>query len=120
VRFLLDQDVYAVTVRYLCSKGHDVVTATDPAHATATDLSLLELASSESRILISRDRDYGELVFVRGARTGVIYLRILPSTLEAVHAEFDRVLSSYSEADLRRAFVVVEPARHRIRRFVSK
>jgi len=27
MRFLTDQDVYAITIRFLCSLGHDVVTA---------------------------------------------------------------------------------------------
>lgn len=34
----------------------------------------------------------------------------------AVHAEFERVLASYTEVELGNAFVVVEPDRHRYRR----
>ena len=41
---------------------------------------------------------------------------MLPSTLEAVHAELGRVLSLYSEAELLGSFVVVEPGRHRVRK----
>lgn len=47
---------------------------------------------------------------------GVIYLRVLPSTLNPVHAELGRVLTLYSEQELQGSFVVIEPARHRIRR----
>jgi hypothetical protein len=33
-----------------------------------------------------------------------------------VHAEFERVLTLYTEQELQGSFVVIEPGRHRIRR----
>jgi predicted nuclease of predicted toxin-antitoxin system len=65
---------------------------------------------------MTRDRDFGGLVFVQGSGPGVIYLRILPSTQDAVHAELERVLTLYSDVELQGSFVVIEPGRHRIRR----
>ncbi len=47
---------------------------------------------------------------------GVLYLRILPSMQNAVHKELEKVLKSYTEDELANAFVVIEPAGHRIRR----
>ncbi len=44
------------------------------------------------------------------------YLRILPSAVNAVHAELARVIQKYSEKELAGAFVVVEPDRHRFRK----
>ncbi len=55
-------------------------------------------------------------MFARSLGAGVLYLRVLPSTLEAVHAELGRVLSLYNEAELLGSFVVVEPGRHRVRK----
>jgi hypothetical protein len=46
----------------------------------------------------------------------VIYLRILPSDIDEVHAELKKVLESYGEDELAKSFVVVEKGRHRIRR----
>lgn len=46
----------------------------------------------------------------------MLYLRVLPSTLQAVHAELGRVLGLYGEKELQGAFVVIEPGRYRIRR----
>lgn len=51
---------------------------------------------------------------------GVIYLRMLPSTQNLVHQELERVLQEHSESELKRAFVVVEPGRHRFRRLKKK
>lgn len=118
MRLLTDQDVYAVTVRFLQQAGHDVVTAGQLAMSRASDSDLLQAAKSDRRILVTRDRDYGALVFVEGLSTGVIYLRMTASTIALVHSELSRVLTLYSESELLTAFVVVEPGRHRLRRLV--
>ncbi|MGC8785808.1 MAG: DUF5615 family PIN-like protein [Anaerolineae bacterium] len=120
MKFLLDQDVYAVTARFLSDLGHDVLTVAAIGLSRASDLELLQSAREQQRVLVTRDRDFGNLVFVQGLGTGVIYLRILPSTQEAVHRELAKVLEEHPEPDLRRAFVVVEPGRHRFRRLPSK
>jgi predicted nuclease of predicted toxin-antitoxin system len=116
MKFLLDQDVYALTVRFLRALEHDVVTAAEIGCAQATDAALLRLAQDHGRLFVTRDRDFGGLVFVEGAGKGVIYLRISPATVQACHRELETVLRSYSEAELGSAFVVVEPGRHRFRR----
>jgi|GEM_PF-4728781 len=48
--------------------------------------------------------------------SGVIYLRILPTTVNKVHNELIRVIETYSEVELVGAFVVVEPDGHRFRK----
>ncbi|HEX9652220.1 MAG TPA: DUF5615 family PIN-like protein [bacterium] len=119
MRFLLDQDVYEVTRKFLESLKHDVVPVAQFGLSRADDSDLLRMAQKEDRIFVTRDRDFGNLVFVSGLKTGVIYLRQLPFTRHAVHAELERVLSSYSEGELQKAFVVVEPGRHRFRKILN-
>jgi predicted nuclease of predicted toxin-antitoxin system len=92
-----------------------VATAAELRLACAADEDLLRAARHEGRILVTRDRDYGNLVFVQKEAWGVIYLRMRPATQAAVHAELSRVLSGYGEDRLRSSFVVVEPMRHRTR-----
>lgn len=82
----------------------------------ASDEEILRTAQQQRRILITRDRDYGNLVFVRAIGSGVIYLRVLPSTVNAVHEKLARVIQKYSEKELAGAFVVVEPDRYRFRK----
>lgn len=116
MRFLLDQDVYAVTARFLANAGHDVVLVAQIGLSQATDEEILRKAQEQKRILVTRDRDYGNLVFVRTVGTGVIYLRILPTTVNTVHGELARILQTYSEEELIGAFVVVESDGHRFRK----
>ena len=116
VKFLLDQDVYGMTAKFLNEANLDVISVAQLGLSRAKDTEVLSTAQSQGRILITRDRDYGNLVFVQSLGAGVIYLRILPSNVSAVHTELMRVIEKYSAAELSNAFVVVEANGHRFRR----
>ena len=116
MKFLIDQDVYAVTTKFLIDAGHDVIIVAQIGLAQASDEEILTVAQAENRILVTRDRDYGNLVFVRAMGTGVIYLRVLPKTVNEVHNQLARVIENYSEVELKGAFLVVEPDGHRFRK----
>ena len=120
MRFLLDQDVYATTARLLSDLGHDVILLAQIGLARADDEDLLRAAQNQSRLFVTRDRDFGGLVFVNALGSGVLYLRVMPSTQNSVHQELERVLNSYTEEELRQAFVVVEAGGHRFRRVANK
>ncbi len=113
---LADHDVYAATIQFLAALGHEVVSVAQLGLQEAEDCELLHVAHEQARIMLSRDRDFGGLVFAQGQAPGIVYLRILPSTQNAVHAELKRVLTLYTQQELQGWFVVVEPGRHRIRR----
>ncbi|HKS40850.1 MAG TPA: DUF5615 family PIN-like protein [Blastocatellia bacterium] len=85
MKFLPDQDVYANTARLLGDSGHDVITAAEIGCSQATDSELLNFAQEQERIFVTRDRDFGGLVYLKKIGAGVIYLRVLPSTLQAGH-----------------------------------
>jgi predicted nuclease of predicted toxin-antitoxin system len=116
MRLLLDQDIYQSAIRFLVDLGHDVLLVEQIGLASVANDRLIAVAQEQGRIFVTRDRDFGGLVFVSGVETGVIYLRISPSRMAIVHQELQTVLASYTEDDLRCAFVVVEPGRHRFRR----
>jgi predicted nuclease of predicted toxin-antitoxin system len=115
LKFLVDQDVYALTIQLLLRLGHDVVTAAERKLDRASDSDVLNSARDDERIVVTRDRDFGALVFAESQGWGVIYLRIVGTNMRAVHDELERVLALYDEPGLLRSFVVVGPGRHRIR-----
>lgn len=116
MRFLADQDVYQVTVDLLRSLEHDVQRASDVGLARATDEEMLSYALAEDRILVTRDKDFGALVFVHVTEhSGVILLRLTPQTMSETHRELIRLLDAHTVDELRRRFVTVELGRHRIR-----
>ena len=66
MKFLLDQDVYAPTRRFLAELGHDVLPVAHIGLAQAGDEELLGVAQERGRIFVARDRDFGSLVFLKG------------------------------------------------------
>jgi len=116
LKFLTDQDVYVVTVRFLRELGHDVLTAAEAGLSRSDDSALLARAVQEGRIMVTRDKDYGGLVFVNRLGAGVILLRLKPETLQSAHERLALVLKKYTAEELADAFVVVEPGQHRFRK----
>ena len=115
MRFLIDNDVYGQTIRLLASLGHDLLHANAIGKLNPADIDLLLEARRQNRIMMTRDRDFGNLAFARNFKTGIVYLRIDPSLVASVHQELLRVISLYDEQRLLKSFTVVEPGMHRIR-----
>jgi predicted nuclease of predicted toxin-antitoxin system len=121
MRFLADNDVWKKTIDLLRTWGHEVVTAREVNLSDSSDRELLAKAADDNRLLITRDSDFGALVFLgKAAHNGVILLRITPETTVEVHQELGIVLNKHREGDLRRCFTTVEPGRHRIRKLPAK
>lgn len=117
MKLLTDHDVYKITVDFLRQHGHDVATAKDLGLHKAADKQLLEKAKITDRLFITRDKDFGMLVFLKEELcSGVIYLKITPSTINEVHDKLQKILEKYTEKYLKATFCVVEPHRYRIRR----
>ncbi len=77
MNFLADEDVEKPVVEMLRLEGHDVLYMCEIATRTI-DEKLLEQANSESRILLTGDKDYGELVFLqKKVATGVVLMRFV-------------------------------------------
>jgi predicted nuclease of predicted toxin-antitoxin system len=116
MRFLTDQDVFYSTITFLREWGNDDVTAKEINLNQAKDEELLLKAKELGRIFITRDKDFGALVFLGNINTGVILLRMIPSTIEETHNELKYLLNEHTEEELNQYFSVVEPNRYRIRK----
>lgn len=71
MKLLLDQDVYYKTYKLLIDNGYDTVTAKNLNLEKASDIQILENAEKLSRILITRDKDFGSLVFLLKPSTNI-------------------------------------------------
>ncbi len=114
MRWLVDECVDAGLVTRLRASGHDVVYAAEVAPA-ASDTAILDMAQAQERLLLTEDKDFGDLVFRRGVRVpGTVLLRIDPARhalkirrLEAAIARFgDKLFGRYT---------IIEEARFRSR-----
>lgn len=99
MKFLLDQSTDARLIAYLRSQGHDATRIAADYPSGLPDTEVLAIAVREGRILITDDRDFGELVFVqRQPHTGVIYLRLGEyADLATKTARLAFVLDRYAE-----------------------
>jgi predicted nuclease of predicted toxin-antitoxin system len=76
VRRLVDECVDAALVDQLRTSGHDVVYVAEVAPRTS-DVDVLLRAHNERRLLLTEDKDFGDLIF-RQARSvpGIVLVRI--------------------------------------------
>jgi predicted nuclease of predicted toxin-antitoxin system len=65
MRFLLDESADARLAPCLRGLGHDVTRLTVDYPAGLPDPRVLAIAAAEGRVLLTNDRDFGELVFPR-------------------------------------------------------
>jgi len=80
MRFLIDRCAGTLTAEWLRTQGHDVVESRELGPDPG-DRVLLEWAEQESRILITIDTDFGQLVFLEGQpHSGLIRLPVVPSS----------------------------------------
>jgi predicted nuclease of predicted toxin-antitoxin system len=113
VKLLLDTCISGGAVGPLAAAGHDVIWAGDWP-ADPGDDEILARASHEGRILITLDKDFGELAVVREqAHAGIIRLVILSASQQA--AACVMALNRYGTELRSGAIVTVEPGRIRIR-----
>ncbi len=79
IRLLANENFPLPSVNYLRGHGHDVL-AIGTDYPGITDREIVELATREHRLILTFDRDYGELIFRHQMRpgAGVVYLRQFP------------------------------------------
>ena len=112
MKFLFDRCAGRRLAEWLRNEGHDVFDAGELEHDPG-DATLLQQAAAESRILITLDNDFGELLFVRRApHAGVIRLPDLPVNQRIILMA--EVIRDHREAVERHALITIRGSRIRI------
>ena len=76
MRFLVDECTGPKVAKWLREQGHEVFSVFDDARAISDD-EVLAKAFAETFILITNDKDFGEMIFrERREHHGVIFLRL--------------------------------------------
>lgn len=115
MRFLLDVCAASRSMaQTLTDLGHDVLSALEVA-PRASDQELLALALAEQRILVTEDKDFGELVFVRRLPHPCI-IRFADMTVAEQATAMLQLIEGESEAMRSDSIIVVTRSRVRIRR----
>ena len=115
MKLLVDESIDKRIVEKLRQDGHDVIYVTEMEPSIGDD-DVLHRANKSDSLLITADKDFGELIFRQGlAHAGVVLVRLAGLSHEA-KATF--VSSAFLDRgdELRDAFSVFSPAMIRVRR----
>jgi predicted nuclease of predicted toxin-antitoxin system len=114
MRFLADENVSRRVVERLRLERHDLALVAGT-HAGISDPDVLKLAATGARILITEDRDFGDLVVRQRLNVaGVILLELDRVSNEMEADRVASVVATYLDR-LTYNLVVIEPARVRVR-----
>ncbi len=115
MRLLANENFPLGSVQLLRAAGHDITAIIEDTPG-ATDTEILAQAVREARVVLTFDRDYGELIYRRRlpSPSGIIYLRFDPITPQEPGEHLLALLLA-AEITLEGKFTVVERARLRQR-----
>ena len=115
MRFLADESCDFNVVRALRDAGYDVV-AVSEVSPRAEDAKVIDIAVRDRRVLLTEDKDFGQLVHSHGRKTqGVILLRYPVLVREQLAKDVVRLAKRHGKK-LAGCFIVIQPGRVRISR----
>ena len=113
MKLLLDENMPMAAVVALRELGHDVLWVREVMPGSS-DSRILERAGAEGRLLVTFDKDFGELVHRAGktASAGVVLFRVPQPSAAALARQIAATL--HARQDWEGSFSVVEPDRIRM------
>ena len=83
MHFLANENIPTTSIRLLREKGLDVYAITE-CDSGISDIKVLEIAAREERVILTFDKDYGELIYKLKLPkpAGIILMRFEPNTPE--------------------------------------
>ncbi|MHB1540301.1 MAG: DUF5615 family PIN-like protein [Steroidobacteraceae bacterium] len=117
MRLLADESSDFTVVVGVRVAGHDVVSIAERMPGVE-DEKVIELAASERRLLLTEDKDFGQLVFAATKNnSGIILIRYPASARSTLTDAVVKLLAERADA-LYSRFVVMEPGRIRVTQLV--
>jgi len=114
MKFFADEGLDYPLVKQMREAGYDVTYAAED-NTGASDTSLLQIAFNENRILVTKDKDFGELAIRFGqSNTGVVLIRIEQLNKSENCLLVLKAIQKY-ESELKSAFTVIQEDKIRIR-----
>jgi predicted nuclease of predicted toxin-antitoxin system len=114
MRWLADECVDAALESQLRGAGHDILYVAE-VPSGATDAEVLRRARNDSRLLLTEDKDFGELLFrLKLAVPGVVLLRLRPEQHRLKWARLEAAIEQFGDKLFGR-YVVIENTRLRSR-----
>ncbi len=116
MKFKLDENIGRRGLELLKASGHDVMTVWDQGLRGVTDEELFQICAAEGRVLVTLDRDFGQITrFPPEKSAGIVVLDLGQSaTLQGIIGRLRDFLSVLESHAVTGALWIVEPGRVRI------
>ncbi len=114
MRLVADEGCDFAVVRTLRAAGHEVIAVAEIS-PRIPDEQVLELARKKNYVLITEDKDFGELVYARNRQTSGVVLLRFPGNARAAMARMTSDAIKTLGDKLGRRFTVIEPGKVRSR-----
>ena len=115
MRFLGDESCDFSVVKALRKAGYDVLCVSEIS-PRADDTDVIKRAVQQKRILLTEDKDFGQLVYAHGQKTpGVVFLRFPTSARRDISKDIVDPVKQQGE-NLIGCFTTVQPGKIRITR----
>lgn len=118
MRLLADMGVGVHVLHWLRSQGHDATHLRDEGLQRLPNGEIFKKAIVESRVILTFDLDFGEILALsKGRKAGVVLFRLRNTRTPHVIQRLSSVLSDCVKPLERGAVVIVQESRHRVREF---
>ena len=116
MKFKLDENIGRRGLELLKASGHDVMTVWDQGLRGVTDEELFQICAAEGRVLVTLDRDFGQITrFPPEKSAGIVVLDLgQRATLQGIIGRLRDFLSVLESHAVTGALWIVEPGRVRI------
>ena len=116
MKLKLDENIGRRGLELLSSAGHDVMTVREQSLQGAKDETLFRICAAEGRVLITLDRDFGQVLrFPPEKSAGIVILDTGPRpTQQGLLDRMHDFLATLATQPLDRKLWIVEPGRVRI------
>ena len=115
IKFLLDADVSRSSTEVIRNLGFEVEDVRDIGMGSAKDKEIIEYANKNNRVIITRDKDFGEVLRYPQHPGAIIFRLPYTFTAKEINKRLAEFLSSVKREELRNVIIIVELGRYRRR-----
>lgn len=107
MRFLTDVNIAQSVITFLRQNGHDVLDAKKD-YLTTSDAKIVLLAKQEKRIVLTRDKDFLELIQVPRYQVAIIVIRLLDQKPKNITLHLGDLLGYQTEEVLSTSLTIIK------------
>jgi len=116
MRILVDENLYAPVAKMLEALGHDILDLKKDGLRGLTNGEVYNICQRENRILLTMDRDFGNILLYPPESTpGVIVVSLGRLSVNRALDLLSSFFAQYTEEQIRGRIIILEPARVRVR-----